>query len=49
MQNLKISKPTVYKYMDLGMPVYYVNNTPYYDMKEVLEWIKTHNKEEGNK
>ena len=45
MELLQISKPTVYVYQDEGMPVYYVRDTPFYDMKEVYKWIKSHKKE----
>ena len=37
----KISKPTLYKWIDCGCPVHRVNGIPYFDWKEIDKWIKT--------
>lgn len=37
---LKISKPTIYEWTKKGCPVHYVGKLPFFDLKEVEEWIK---------
>lgn len=37
---MKISKPTMYKWIKSGCPVHYVGSIPYFDVEEVIQWIK---------
>ena len=43
---VKISKPTIYRWMEKGCPVHYVGSIPYFDMQEVTEWMKNQKKGE---
>lgn len=42
----KISKPTIYRWIEKGCPVHYAGSIPYFDVDEVNEWIKTNKKGE---
>jgi predicted DNA-binding transcriptional regulator AlpA len=42
----KISKPTIYRWIDSGCPVHYAGSIPYFDIEEVNEWIKKEKKGE---
>ena len=46
MQELKISKPTLYRWLKKGCPVHYVGRMPYFDMVEVTKWMKKQKKGE---
>lgn len=46
LNELKISKPTIYRWIKSGCPVHYVGSIPYFDMQEVTKWIKKQKKGE---
>ena len=46
LDELKISKPTIYRWIGNGCPVHYVGSIPYFDMQEVTEWMKNQKKGE---
>lgn len=39
-----ISRPTLYEWIKNGCPVHYVGSIPFFDIKEVIKWIKERNK-----
>ena len=41
-KELSVSKPTIYKYIELGMPVHKVNSLSFFDTKEIEAWIKNY-------
>ena len=38
-----ISKPTIYVWIKKGCPVHYVGIIPFFDIKEIENWIKKGN------
>jgi len=42
----KISKPTIYRWIKRGCPVHYVGSIPYFDLQEVIDWMKEQKKGE---
>lgn len=46
LEELKVSKPTIYRWIENGCPVHYVGSIPYFDMQEVTEWMKNQKKGE---
>jgi len=42
----KISKPTIYRWIKKGCPVHYVGSIPYFDLQEVIDWMKKQKKGE---
>lgn len=43
---MKVSKPTVYRWIANGCPVHYAGSIPYFDLNEVNEWIRKDKKGE---
>lgn len=43
-KQIGVSRPTLYKWMNAGLPVYYVNRIPFFKMEEVEMWIRTQSK-----
>lgn len=39
-----ISKPTIYVWIKKGCPVHYVGIIPFFDIKEIEDWIKEEGK-----
>lgn len=44
LERLRISRPTVYAWIERGLPVHYVGKIPFFDVAEVEHWIKEQNK-----
>lgn len=36
----KISKPTIYRWIEKGCPVHRIGSIPYFDAEEISNWIK---------
>jgi excisionase family DNA binding protein len=39
---LGISRPTVYRFIEKGMPNYKVGRRRFFDADELIEWVKSH-------
>jgi len=43
-KTFSVSKPTIYDWIKKGCPVHYVGSIPFFDIEEVVSWIKKKDK-----